>query len=129
MHEVGVHFEGHAHGAIPHQLRHHGRLVARPVEPAHIVVLGGVVAQAPRLHIARGIGANIREATLLNDAEVLDILPNEIREPTVATLGVLGAGHHLAAGLRRVVWVLLVRMRYSSFQHPHSGKRSSSSHS
>lgn len=45
VNEVRIDLEGHAHWAVPHQLDHHGRLIAPAVEAAYVMVLGGITAR------------------------------------------------------------------------------------
>lgn len=83
--KVRVDLKGHTHWAVPHQLNHHGRLVARAIEAAYVVVFRGVVANTVGRDGARRIFANVREALLLNDAEVLHIFTNQVWETAIAT--------------------------------------------
>ena len=81
-----AYLEGHGHGAVLHQLLHHGCLAAASVEPPHVAVLRRVKPAAGPGDPARGAVAHVGQARLLHDAEVLDVLPHEVRETALTTL-------------------------------------------
>lgn len=85
VNEVGVNLKGHAHRPIPHQLGHHGRLVAPAVEAADVVVVGNVVARTVGRDGAGRIFGGVREALLLDDAKVLNIFSDQVRETAVTS--------------------------------------------
>lgn len=79
------HLEGHPYGSMLDQCQHHGRLTTASVEPSHVAVVRGVVAETAIGNITRGILPNVRITRLVHDPKVLDVLPNEVGETTVTT--------------------------------------------
>lgn len=84
-HEVRINLKGHAQRAVPHQLGHHDHLVAPAVEATYVVVLGDVIARTVSRDGAGRIFASVREALLLDNAEVLHIFPDQVRETAITT--------------------------------------------
>lgn len=85
VHEVGVNLEGHAHWAVIYQLDHHGCFAASSVEAAYVVVIGDVIARTVGRNRAGRVFAGVREALLLDYAEVLHVFTDQVREATVTT--------------------------------------------
>lgn len=85
VHEIWVDLQGHAHGAVPDQLQHHGRLTAAAVKPTHVVIIRGIIPCAFLRYFAGRINPDIRETVLLHNAKVLDVFTNQVWKTSITT--------------------------------------------
>lgn len=75
--------KGHSHWSVVDQLHHHGCLVAAAIKATDILVLCGIKTSAARRNVAWRVLPSVREAGLVHDAEILDVLSDQVRKPTI----------------------------------------------
>lgn len=81
-----MYLKGHSHGSILDQFQHHGSLTAATIKSTNIVVFCRVNTPAVLGNATRRVLPDIGKARLVHNAKVLNILPNQVREPTITTL-------------------------------------------
>lgn len=83
---VVQYLKGHCHWSVVDQFHHHGCLTASAIKPTNILVLCGINASAAWVNVTWRVFPSIWKAWLVHNAKILNVLSDQVREPTITAL-------------------------------------------